>query len=94
MRLERGQGPIGAHCWWLAVKLAAVPAIAWGLAQLLGIHGVEAKVLVLCAALPTATNAYILAVRMTGDGRAVATQVTAGTILSMATLPAWMAVPM
>jgi malonate transporter len=94
MRLERGQGPIGAHCWWLAVKLAAVPAIAWGLAQLLGIHGVEAKVLVLCAALPTATNAYILAVRMTGDGRAVATQVTAGTVLSMATLPAWMAVPM
>ena len=48
-------------------------------------------VLVLCAALPTATNAYILAVRMTGDGRAVATQITAGTVLSMATLPAWMA---
>ena len=30
---------------------------------------------------------------MTGDGRAVATQVTLGTVLSMATLPAWMAVP-
>jgi malonate transporter len=51
----------------------------------------EAPVLVLCAALPTATNAYILAVRMTGDGRAVATQVTVGTLLSMATLPAWLA---
>jgi predicted permease len=51
----------------------------------------ESAVLVLCAALPTATNAYILAVRMTGDGRAVATQVSLGTLLSMATLPAWMA---
>lgn len=91
MRIERGQGPAGAHAWWLAVKLGAVPAIAWGLARAAGFGAVESAVLVLCAALPTATNAYILAVRMTGDGRAVATQITAGTVLSMATLPAWMA---
>lgn len=91
MKLERGQGPLGAHAWWLAVKLAAVPAMALALANGLGITGMERAVLMLCAALPTATNAYILAVRMTGDGRAVATQVTVGTILSMATIPAWMA---
>ena len=91
MRLEPGQGPVGAHIWWLGVKLFAVPAVAWGLARSLGIGGFEAKVLVLCAALPTATNAYILAVRMTGDGRAVATQITAGTLLSMVTIPLWLA---
>ena len=91
MRIERGQGPVGAHTWWLTVKLLVVPAIAYGLARALGVGGMEAGVLVLCAALPTATNAYILAVRMTGDGRAVATQVTVGTVLSMATLPLWMA---
>lgn len=94
MRIEPGQGPVRAHAWWLAVKLGAVPAVAWALTWALGINGMEAQVLVLCAALPTATNAYILAVRMTGDGRAVATQVTVGTVLSMATLPAWMAVPL
>ena len=94
MRIEAGQGPVGAHAWWLAVKLAMVPAIAWGLALALGIGGVERQVLVLCAALPTATNAYILAVRMTGDGRAVATQVTLGTVLSMLTIPAWIALSM
>ncbi len=94
MRIERGQGPVGAHAWWLAVKLVAVPAIAWGLAWSLGLHGNEGRILILCAALPTATNAYILAVRMTGDGRAVATQITVGTVLSMATLPAWMAAPL
>jgi predicted permease len=92
MRLERGQGPLGAHLWWLAVKLAVVPAIAWALAGMIGARGIEAQTLILCAALPTATNAYILAVRMTGDGRAVAAQVTAGTVLSMATIPLWMAV--
>lgn len=91
MRIERGQGPAAAHAWWLAVKLAAVPAIAWLAAGALAIAGMEAKVLILCAALPTASNAYILAVRMTGDGRAVAAQITLGTVVSMATLPLWMA---
>jgi malonate transporter and related proteins len=94
MRIESGQGSVAAHAWWLAVKLLAVPAIAWGLARWLGIAGMEARILMLCAALPTATNAYILAVRMTGDGRAVATQITIGTILAMATIPAWLAAPL
>jgi malonate transporter len=94
MRIERGQGPVGAHAWWLAVKLAAVPAIAWCLIRAFGFGGVEAKVLLLVAALPTASNAYILAVRMTGDGRAVATQITVGTVLSMLTIPLWLAVPL
>jgi predicted permease len=91
MKLERGLGPVRAHAWWLAVKLAVVPAIALALARWIGAAGMETSVLLLCAALPTATNAYILAVRMTGDGRAVATQVTVGTVLSMGTIPAWMA---
>jgi malonate transporter len=90
MRVERGQGSVVAHAWWLTVKLAAVPAIAYGFIRLFGFSGVEAQVLLLCAALPTASNAYILAVRMTGDGRAVATQITLGTVLSMATIPLWM----
>lgn len=94
MRLEGGAGPreAAAHAWWLAVKLVAAPAIAWALARALGLAGMEARVLILCAAVPTATNAYILAVRMTGDGRAVATQVTVGTVLSMATLPFWLSI--
>jgi malonate transporter len=92
MRIEPGQGPVAAHAWWLAVKLAVLPAMAWGLALLIHAGAVETQVLVLCAALPTATNAYILAIRMTGDGRAVATQVTIGTVISMATIPVWLAI--
>ncbi len=91
MRLEPGRGPLRAHAWWLAVKLAATPALAWGFARALGLHDMQAQLLVLCAALPTAPTAYILAVRMLGDGEAVATQITVGTVLSMATIPAWMA---
>jgi len=93
MRLEPGGGEKAAHAWWLTVKLAIAPAVAWALAHAWNIGGMEAKVLILCAALPTASNAYILAVRMIGDGRVVATEVTVGTLLSMATLPLWMAAP-
>lgn len=91
LRIERGQASAAAHSWWLAVKLVALPLAAWGCVKGLGISGVEAGVLVLWAALPTASSAYILAVRMGGDGPSVATQITVGTVISMATIPLWIA---
>lgn len=91
LRLERGQGPVSAHAYWLAVKLLVLPAIAWGLARGLALDPLETAVLVLAAALPTASSAYILAVRMGGDGGAVATQITVGTLVSMLTIPLWIA---
>jgi predicted permease len=91
MRFERGQGPVSAHAYWLTIKLLALPAIAWALSRALALPPLESNVLVIVAALPTASTAYVLAVRMGGAGDAVATQVTAGTLLAMATLPAWLA---
>ena len=91
LRVERGQGSPIAHAWWLTVKLLAIPALALGLIAWLGLTGTDAGILLLCAALPTASSAYILAVRMAGDGRAVATQITVGTLLSMITIPVWLA---
>ena len=91
MRFERGQGPAAAHAWWLAVKLGVVPGIAYAIARLAGFGPMETAILVVCTALPAATSAYILAIRMAGEGRAVATQISVGTLLSMATLPAWIA---
>jgi predicted permease len=91
LRIERGQASVGAHSWWLAVKLAVLPLAAWACVKSLGISGVDAGVLVLWAALPTAPSAYILAVRMGGEGPSVATQITVGTLVSMATIPLWIA---
>ena len=92
MRFEAASGEWAAHAWWLIVKLAVAPALAWLLARELGIAGMEARVLLLCAALPTATSAYILAAQLGGDARAVALQVTAGTLAAMVTLPLWLSV--
>jgi hypothetical protein len=91
LRIERGRASAGAHAWWLGVKLAALPVAAWLCVQALGLSGIGAGTLVLWAALPTASSAYILAVRMGGDGPSVATQITAGTLISMATIPLWVA---
>jgi predicted permease len=91
LRIERGQGPVAAHAYWLTVKLLVLPAIAWGLARALSLGPLDSGILVLAAALPTASSAYILAVRMGGAGNAVATQITVGTIASMLTLPLWIA---
>jgi malonate transporter and related proteins len=92
LRIERGQAGVAAHAWWLGVKLAAMPLAAWGCVRWLGLSGSEAGILVLWAALPSASSAYILAVRMGGDGPSVATQVTTGTVIAMASIPAWMAI--
>lgn len=91
LRIERGRASPVAHGWWLGVKLAAMPLAAFACVKLLGIASLPAGVLVVWAALPTASSAYILAVRMGGDGPSVATQITVGTLISMATLPFWVA---
>jgi len=70
-----------------AVKLVAMPAIAWGLAVGIGLSTLETQVLVLFAALPTATSAYILARQMGGNFRLVAGMLTLQTAISALTLP-------
>lgn len=93
LRVERGHehGPVSAHAYWLSIKLLVLPLIACGLARMFGFAPIETAILVLAAALPTASSAYILAVRMGGTGDPVATQITLGTLLSMITIPAWIA---
>jgi malonate transporter and related proteins len=74
------------------VKLLAVPALAWGLALWLDLQGVHLASALILAALPSASSAYILAVRMGGDGPLVATTVGLATIASALTLPLWLGV--
>ncbi len=77
--------------WFLAVKLLALPVLALAVGAWLGLSGLNYQVVVLFAALPTASSAYILAVRMGGDGRSVAWLISVSTLASMVTLPLWAA---
>ena len=91
LRLEGTPGVRGISLWLLAVKLLALPLIAAVVGRLLGLEGLNYRVVVLFAALPTASSAYILAMRMGGDGRSVAWLISATTLGSMLTLPLWAA---
>jgi len=87
----RAERPTMAY--FVAVKLLAMPAIGLLLVHLMALSGIPALVVMLFAALPTASSAYILAARMGGDARPVAYAITVQTLLAMLTLPLWLAIP-
>lgn len=91
LRLEHIPGVRNLAVWLIAVKLLLLPLIAWLISEQLGLSGLNQQIVVLFAALPTASSAYILAMRMGGDGRSVAWLISATTLGAMLTLPLWAA---
>lgn len=71
----------------LAIRHAVLPAVGIGLAAAFALPPAQASIVVLFAALPTASSAYVLAVRMGGDGSFVAGIVTLSTLLGMISIP-------
>lgn len=91
LRLENSPGVRGFALWLVAVKLLLLPLVAFQVGGWLGLAGLHLQIVVLFAALPTASSAYILAMRMGGDGKSVAWLISATTLGSMLTLPLWAA---
>lgn len=87
---EGGKGYGKLIGWMLSVKLVALPACALLVAHLLSLPAIEAQMLLLFACLPTASAAYVLAMRMGGDGRMVAVLISLGTLCSAFTIPLWL----
>lgn len=77
----------GLVAYWSAVKLLAVPLLAAGIGHLLGVRGLYFDAALILAALPAASTAYILAVRLGGDAQLVAATITATTLGAMLTIP-------
>jgi len=92
LRLSGLREAKGMAAWFLAVKLAAMPAIGYALGRWLALPDLQLQILVTFCALPTAASAYVLAVRMGGNGAFVAFLISAGTLLAALTLPVWLAV--
>ena len=70
-----------------ALRLAAMPALAFVVARIMGLAGTEAQVLVIFSAIPTATSAYVLTRQMGGDGTMMAGLVTLQTLACAVTIP-------
>lgn len=70
-----------------ALKLLAMPAVAFALAKLLNLPPIVTGVVVLFAAMPTGANAYIFAVQYQRLVNPVSGAVAVGTLLAAVTLP-------
>lgn len=69
------------------IKLFVMPVAATLIGFLVGLSELEIAVLLLFAAMPTATSSYILARQLGGHAPLMATITTAQTLLAMVTLP-------
>jgi predicted permease len=75
----------------LAIRHLVLPLIALAIGHALALPAPQAALLLAFAAMPTASSAYVLAVRMGGNGPFVAGLVTVSTLLGMVVLPLWLA---
>ena len=76
--------------YWTSVKLIAMPAIAFLVGKHMDLPAAQLNSVVLFAAMPTATSAYVLANRMKGDGPIVAISISVMTLGAAITLPFWL----
>lgn len=68
-------------------RLVVMPVLAVAVGFVFGLGGVEALVLVVFAAIPTAPTAYVLTRQLGGDGTLMAGIVTAQTMAAVLTIP-------
>ncbi|TNF60476.1 MAG: AEC family transporter [Rhodobacteraceae bacterium] len=76
----------------VGTKLVALPTVVCGVALLTGASGPAVPVILIFAALPTASAAHVLAAGFGADRQLPATLIAQGTILSALTLPIWMTI--
>ncbi|MCB1953808.1 MAG: AEC family transporter, partial [Rhodocyclaceae bacterium] len=90
LRWGQAGGRWTGSVWIMSVKLLCLPAVVWFVGPWLGLSGAARDVAVIFAALPSASSAYILAMRMGGDGPGVAWLISATTLLAVPTLTFWL----
>lgn len=85
-------GGIGRAIWVSLAKLALCFTTAWLVAGLFELNSVAFGVLILQISTPVAVTSYLMAAKYNADSEAVAALVMVSTLMSVATLPAILAV--
>lgn len=86
LRPQELTGEIPALAWNCALRLLAMPALAFAVALGLRLPSMESAILVLFFALPTAPTAYVLTRQLGGDSHLMAGIITLQTLLAGASL--------
>lgn len=84
----RGQVPQAVSL--VALKLMLMPAVALGMALVLGLPELQAKVVVAAASLPAGVNSWLIANRLGTGQRLASSSMTLGTAMAAATTGLWL----
>jgi predicted permease len=87
LHAEEAKRPSPAVWLGTGLKLLGMPVIVFAWISIFGISGPAVVACLVCAGVPTAMSAYVLARQMGGDAILVATTVTLQTLLSVVTIP-------
>ena len=87
LHAEEARRPSPAVWLGTGLKLLGMPVIVLRLDHDFGVTGPAVVACLVCAGVPTAMSAYVLARQMGGDATLVATTVTLQTLLSVITIP-------
>jgi len=87
LHAEEARRPSPAVWLGTGLKLLGMPVIVFTWISIFGIAGPAVVACMVCAGVPTAMSAYVLARQMGGDAILVATTVTLQTLLSVVTIP-------
>ena len=72
---------------WSLVRLLGLPAVTLAIGLAIGLSGLPLAIALICAATPTAPNAYVLARELGGEPALAANLIAAQTLLAALTLP-------
>ncbi|WP_446731624.1 AEC family transporter [Pseudomonas sp. OTU5201] len=86
LRPQQLAGEVPALAWTCALRLLAMPALAFAVARVLDLPTMESSILVLFFALPTAPTAYVLTRQLGGDSHFMAGIITLQTLLAAGSL--------
>lgn len=91
LHLEGLRRPNAAALLTVGLKLVVMPLIAIGFGLWFGLSGTSLAVVACCAAVPSASNGYILARQMGGDAPLLAQILTLQTLIAVLTMPVFIA---
>ena len=79
-----------AHLLPVVLKLLVMPLVALAAVTFTGLGASQLPTIILCSAVPTAMNGYVVARQLGGDAPLYAAIVTTQTLLSFFTIPFWL----
>ncbi len=84
------RGQVSQALALVSLKLFLMPAVALGMALLLGLPELQAKVVVAAASLPAGVNSWLIANRLGTGQRLASTSMTIGTAMAAASTGIWL----